>query len=83
MAPNGHIGNGNAGSFSSGMYHNSLHAWRIQLADMLVKFMPEENAFNVQNKNDLQNVLRPIEAYSEVYWIQFPERKTHPHVQGY
>ena len=77
MAEGGHVPVGVAGSSSSTMYYDPLHAWGIGLADPPVEFTPEEIVVNTINENELRDVLRPIQAYSEFYWIRLPERKAH------
>lgn len=57
MALNGHVGNGNIRTLSSGMYHNLLHVWGIGLTDPLIEFTLKEIAVNARNENKLGDVL--------------------------
>ena len=70
-----------AGGSSRSMYYNPRHAWG--LPDEPDAFTPEEVAENTRNEDDLRNVLRPIQAFHEFYWVRTPRGKVDRHQRGY
>ena len=68
-------------SSSRSMYYTPLHAWG--LPDVPDEFTPEELAENTRNEDDLHNVLRPIQAFNEYYWVRVPRRRVDRFHRGY
>ena len=68
-------------SSSRSMYYTPLHAWG--LPDVPDEFTPEELAENTRNEDDLRSVLRPIQAFSEYYWVRVPRRRVDRFHRGY
>ena len=72
---------GAACSTARSMYYNPRHAWG--LPDVPDEFTPEEVAENTRNEDELRNVLQPLQAFHEFYWIRTPRRKVDRHQRGY
>jgi len=68
-------------SSSRSMYYNPLHAWG--LPDVPDEFTPDEVVENTRNEDDLRNVLRPIQAFTEFYWVRLPRRQVDRFQRGY
>lgn len=60
-------------SSSKSLYHNPQHTWG--LLNEADEFTPKGVEENTWNGDNLQNLLRPIQACSEFYWIWLPKRK--------